>query len=188
MNSISDVANQKRADIAKETEDFLAAERVKAEEEAAICAREYLRDKTAKIRLETGRRISESAAECRKEVFACRSAVAERIFSAAAEKLENFTQSDEYKSFVFESAEKIISFYGSGRITLLVRSEDMKFQQELCEKYPGVSVAKDDSIKIGGVKGIDSLVTLLLDDTLDSRLKNQKKWFEENSGLYISMR
>ena len=50
------------------------------------------------------------------------------------------------------------------------------------------SFSKDSTIKIGGLKGINSLATLLIDDTLDSRLESQKKWFEENSGLYISMR
>ena len=64
----------------------------------------------------------------------------------------------------------------------------MAFGEKLCADYPDASFSKDSTIKIGGLKGINSLATLLIDDTLDSRLESQKKWFEENSGLYISMR
>lgn len=188
INSIKDTAEEKRAAISAETQHMLDSETAEMEAQAKKAADDYINAKTASIRLEAGRRISESASECRKKVFSRRNEIADKTLSSVAEKLGEFTKSEEYKAFLFGCAEKILDDFGSGNVTLLLRPEDMKFEAELEAKFPNASVSQDDSIRIGGLKGINSIVTLLIDDTLDSRLEQQKRWFEENSGLYISMR
>ena len=187
INSIKDTAEEKRAAISEETQQMLSSERAGMEAQAKKSAEDYIKAKTASIKLEAGRRISESSAECRKQVFSRRNEIADNTLSSVAEKLTAFTHSAEYRDFLFESAENIISFFGGGNITLLIRPEDMKLKAELEEEL-NVSVSQDESIKLGGVKGINSVMTLLVDDTLDARLEQQKSWFEENSELYISMR
>lgn len=188
IKSITDTAAEKRAAVNAETKEIINAELAVMEAQAKKSAEDYIKSKSAAIKLEAGKRISEKAAECRKEVFGKRDEIATRTLSEAGEKLRSFTESAEYKDFIITSAGKILEVFGSGSVTLLLRSEDMSFEADILKKFPYVSVSKDESIKIGGVKGINSLVTLLIDDTLDSRLENQKRWFEENSGLYISMR
>lgn len=188
INSIKETAEEKRAAISTETQHMLDSETAEMEAQAKKAADDYVNAKTASIKLEAGRRISESASECRKNVFSRRNEIADKTLSSVAEKLGEFTESEEYKAFLFGCAEKILDDFGSGNVTLLLRPEDMKFKAELEAKFPNASVSQDDSIRIGGLKGINSIVTLLIDDTLDSRLEQQKRWFEENSGLYISMR
>lgn len=188
INSIKDTAAEKRAAISSETQQMLNSERAEMEAQAKKAADDYIKAKTASIKLEAGRRISENAAECRKKVFSRRNEIADKTLSSVAERLRAFTQSDEYLPFLIESAENIIKNFDYGSITLLVRPEDMKYEADILSKFPNASVSEDASIRIGGVKGINSIVTLLIDDTLDSRLEQQKRWFEENSELYISMR
>lgn len=188
IKSITDTAAEKRSAVNAETKEIIDAELAVMEAQAKKAADDYIKAKSASIKLDAGRRISERAAECRKEVFGKRDEIATRTLSEAGEKLRSFTESAEYKDFILASAGKILEFFGTGSVTLLLRPEDMVFEADILEKFPYVSVSKDESIKIGGVKGINSLVTLLIDDTLDGRLENQKRWFEENSGLYISMR
>lgn len=188
INSIKDTAAKKRAVIVAETQSMLDKEKAKMEAEAKKSADDYIRVRSASIKLEAGRRISESSSEYRKNVFNRRNEIADKTFFSVAKKLGDFTCSEEYKSFLFDSAKNILDSFDSGRITLLVRAADMKYKAELEASFPHVSVSEDATIKIGGIKGINSIVTLLIDDTLDSRLEHQKKWFEENSKLYISMR
>ena len=69
INSITDAAAEKRSKVSAETQDILDAERAIIEAKAKKTAEDYFRARTAEIRLEAGKRISESAAECRKEVF-----------------------------------------------------------------------------------------------------------------------
>lgn len=188
IQSIADVAQRKKADVDSETKDILAGERDAIKSAAAKAADDYVRLKSAAIKLEAGKRISESAAECRKEVFERRNEIAQRTLAAVSEKLTAFTESAEYKDFIFKSSADILEAFSGENVTLLLREKDLILKDLLCERFPNVSVAKDDTISIGGVKGINSTVTLLIDDTLDARLKQQKKWFEENSGLHISMK
>ncbi len=188
INSITDAAAEKRSKVSTETQEILDAERAVIEAKAKKTAEDYFRAKTAEIRLEAGKRISASAAECRKEVFGRRNEISLRIRSAVAEKLSGFTASSEYAEFLRKSVCRVIDFFGEGNITLLFRPEDIGMGKEICKDYYNVTVSEDSSIKIGGIKGINSVVTVLVDDTLDSRLEECKKWFEENSGLYISMR
>lgn len=185
IRSITDTAEEKRAGVVAETEKILGAERAEAEAKAKKAADDYVRMKSAQIKLETGKKISENAAECRKAVFNSRNEIAQKTLDAVAVKLKEFTESDKYADFLVNSAKSILEAFETVNVTLLLRPEDMGFASLLCEKFSGVSVSEDSTIKIGGVKGINSIVTLLIDDTLDARLKNQKKWFEENSGLYI---
>ncbi|MBQ7837722.1 MAG: hypothetical protein IJ395_03770 [Clostridia bacterium] len=188
INSITDAAAEKRSRVGAETQEILDAERALIEAKAKKTAEDYFRARTAEIRLEAGKRISESAAECRKEVFGRRNEISLRIRSAVAEKLNEFTASPEYGEFLKKSVDRIVDFLGEGNITLLFRPEDIGIGKEICKDCFNVTVSEDSSIRIGGIKGINSIVTMLVDDTLDSRLEGCKKWFEENSGLYISMR
>lgn len=188
INSITDAAAEKRSKVSAETQEILDAERAIIEAKAKKTAEDYFRARTAEIRLEAGKRISESAAECRKEVFGRRNEISLRTRSAVAERLSEFTASPEYKEFLKKSVNRVIEFLGEGNITLLFRPEDMAAGEEICKNFFNVTVSEDSSIKIGGIKGINSIVTMLVDDTLDSRLEGCKRWFEENSGLYISMR
>ena len=188
INSITDAAAEKRSRVGAETQEILDAERALIEAKAKKTAEDYFRARTAEIRLEAGKRISESAAECRKEVFGRRNEISLRIRSAVAEKLNEFTASPEYGEFLKKSVDRIVDFLGEGNITLLFRPEDIGIGEEICKDCFNVTVSEDSSIRIGGIKGINSIVTMLVDDTLDSRLEGCKKWFEENSGLYISMR
>ena len=188
IKSITDTAAEKREAVGAETEKILRAERAELERQAKRDAENYVRAKSASVKLEAGKRISEKADECRKAVFSKRSEIANATLSEAAEKLKSFTESPGYKDFLIKSAGEVIKEIGSVNVTLMLRPKDMVFKEEICNTYPNASFSQDESIRIGGVKGINSTMTLLINDTLDSRLENQKRWFEENSGLYISMR
>lgn len=186
IKSITDVADEKKAKLDAETRDILAGERRQLELAAKKSADEYYRVRSARVKLEAGRRISDTSAEYRKQVFARRSEIERQVLSGVAERLKKFTESGDYEAFLLGSAKRIAAEF-DGSFTLLMRPEDMKYQAALLAEFPSAEVKEDASIAIGGLKGRSDGQSLLVDDTLDSRLKQQTKWFEENSGLYISM-
>lgn len=186
IKSITDVADEKKAKLDAETRDILAGERRQLELAAKKSADEYYRVRSARVKLEAGRRISDTSAEYRKQVFAHRGEIERQVLSGVAERLKKFTESGDYEAFLLGSAKRIAAEF-DGSFTLLMRPEDMKYQAALLAEFPSAEVKEDASIAIGGLKGRSDGQSLLVDDTLDSRLKQQTKWFEENSGLYISM-
>lgn len=186
IKSITDVADEKKAKLDAETRDILAGERRQLELAAKKSADEYYRVRSARVKLEAGRRISDTSAEYRQQVFARRGEIERQVLSGVAERLKKFTESGDYEAFLLGSAKRIAAEF-DGSFTLLMRPEDMKYQAALLAEFPSAEVKEDASISIGGLKGRSDGQSLLVDDTLDSRLKQQTKWFEENSGLYISM-
>ena len=186
IKSITDVADEKKAKLDAETRDILAGERRQLELAAKKSADEYYRVRSARVKLEAGRRISDISAEYRKQVFARRGEIERQVLSGVAERLKKFTESGDYEAFLLGSAKRIAAEF-DGSFTLLMRPEDMKYQAALLAEFPSAEVKEDASIAIGGIKGRSDGQSLLVDDTLDSRLKQQTKWFEENSGLYISI-
>ena len=72
IKSITDTAAEKREAVGAETEKILRAERAELERQAKRDAENYVRAKSASVKLEAGKRISEKADECRKAVFSKR--------------------------------------------------------------------------------------------------------------------
>ena len=47
-------------------------------------------------------------------------------------------------------------------------------------------ILADESIRIGGLKVMNQSSGIFMDETLDSRLEDQKPWFYSHSGLVIT--
>lgn len=187
IKSITDVAEEKKAKIDAETNGILAREKKRLEKEAKRASQEYYRAKSARVKLEAGRRISDASAQCRKTVFERRNGIEREVFSCVEEKLAEFTKGGEYEAFLLKSARRIAAEFDGDAVIFLLRGEDMKFADAICKQVGGASVREEDSIRIGGLKAYSENCQMRIDDTLDSRLKQQTRWFEENSGLYIDM-
>lgn len=187
IKSITDVAEEKKAKIDAETNGILAKEKKRLEKEAKRASQEYYRAKSARVKLEAGRRISETSAQYRKSVFERRSEIEREVFSSVEKKLAEFTKGGEYEAFLLKSARRIAAEFDGEGVIFLLRPEDMKFADVICNEVGGSSAREESSIRIGGLKACSESRPMRIDDTLDSRLKQQTRWFEENSGMYISM-
>ena len=47
-------------------------------------------------------------------------------------------------------------------------------------------IESTDEITIGGMTGLSKKLGMLADETLDSKLEQQREWFFENSGLKVT--
>ena len=67
------------------------------------------------------------------------------------------------------------------------RKELTDLRAELCKAIfkNGCVVTESDDIVYGGLRAADRKTHCLADDTLDTKLKEQKEWFLEHSGLSI---
>ena len=142
--------------------------------------------RTSVIRQNIGKEYSIKETELRKQIFVKREEIFNNVFEEAKNELVKYANSSEYEAFIESSINQIKSaFYGRDKkITVYLREKDMNIC-ELIEKqfdFP-CNFIIDDTISIGGIKA--KFAKCIIDDTLDSRLKSQHSWFEENSGLDI---
>lgn len=70
--------------------------------------------------------------------------------------------------------------------TLYLRQEDVKYQADLISAYGiDLDVKTSDQIKIGGFIIENKANNVVIDESLDFALENQKDWFYKTSGLMI---
>lgn len=181
------IATSTRSDIIRqEAEKIRQAELDKAREKAAQMSKSLLTFELEKARIQSNRILSETQNEQRKKLFEKRQEIAESVFFKAKSKLIEYTHSEEYKKMLIKSILKIANIYKDKPFSVLVKESDIESISKLREvRDLHIELLTDNSILIGGCKALCDSAKTMIDDTLDSRLEQQKEWFYSNSGLEI---
>ena len=108
----------------------------------------------------------------------------EAIFKKAKEELIAFTKTPEYKDFMVNKAKKLSGDYMPHSV-IYVKEEDLGLADDLKAAYGDAEVKAGD-VTIGGLMIENKENSIVLDETLEFALKNQKEWFNQNSGLIIN--
>lgn len=144
-----------------------------------------LKQEEAEMSSNASQEISESHIERTKKLIEKRDEYVKSIFDKAHVELVAFSNSQEYTSFMNEKIKKIAENFDDHSIMYL-RSEDMKMKEELIKTFgKNIQVEVSEDITIGGFIVENKENHLIVDETLDFALYNQKEWFNKNSGLII---
>lgn len=129
---------------------------------------------------------SSSQEERTKKLVEKRDGYVANIFSEAKNKLIEFVNSTEYKTYLIEHMKKIGELYQMNDSILWLREEDMKYADELVKAYGiDLTVEQSSNITIGGFIIENKETNVVVDESLDFALENQKDWFYKTSGLMI---
>lgn len=159
--------NQIKAEAKKDAEALLAKELVEISSNASVEASLSQEEKTKRL------------VEKRDEYVT-------NIFSEAKEKLVEFVNSKDYKTYLIKHIEEIGKLYQMENSTLKLRNVDMKYKDELIKAYGmSIEVEVSDKILIGGFIIENKATNVVVDESLDFALENQKDWFYKTSGLMI---
>ena len=159
--------NQIKAEAKKDAEALLAKELVEISSNASVEASSSQEEKTKKL------------VEKRDEYVA-------NIFSEAKDKLVAFANSKDYQAYLVKHMEEIGKLYPMSDSTLELREADMKYKDELIKAYgTALEVEVSDKITIGGFIVKNKATNVVVDESLDTALENQKEWFYKTSGLMI---
>lgn len=144
-------------------------------------------EETAEIRLATTRGVAQQENAKRRELLLRREEITGEVFSHVRQRLSDFVKGPDYAGFLEETADSLSEKCKekSGTVVLL-RREDISLGERLKGRFGAdARVEEDESIKIGGLKVMNQASGLFLDESLDSRLEDQKAWFYANSGLTV---
>ena len=129
--------------------------------------------------------ISESHIERTKKLIEKRDGYVANVFSEAKAKLVEFTTSKEYVDFMLAKAKKVGAYHLT-QSTMYVKKQDLELKDQLAKAYGSeIEIVASDSLEIGGLIVENSESKLVIDESLDTALENQKDWFAKNSGLII---
>ncbi len=155
-------------------------------EEAQKDAELQLKQIVSEMTSNASSEISESHIERTKKLIEKRDGYVKDIFDQAISQLNDFASSNQYKDFMIEKMKKVAKDYQLPHSVLHLRKADEVLKDDLIKVYgQDIDVVIDDKISIGGFIMENQESSMIIDETLDFALENQKEWFNKNSGLII---
>ncbi len=144
-----------------------------------------LRFETERARTRANRDLSAARMAARATLAAQRQKISDETFAKAREQLAAFAAGDKYAAWLQTEAAALAEALGENS-KIYARTADLPLLKTV--KLPaGTTLAADDGIEIGGLKGENAAKGLAADDTLAARLDAQHEWFLQNAGLEINI-
>lgn len=183
ISVINAEAEQQCKKIIKETDRFIDSELKKTRAAARAKAKVTAKAELSKLDEQSNSDSYKLRTQQMTQIISKRNEITNGIFEKAEKRIVDFTKSDSYLPFLKKSVKRIIGAIGEDTV-IYIRPSDAAYSQELCALCAGVEI--DDSIILGGCKGVSKSSSMRADDTIDARLKEQKIKFYTDSGLSIT--
>lgn len=182
IKAINNEADARYKKIKKETDDYIASELAKARAAAIENAKSVAKVEVGKLSEQSNTDTYKSRTQLINQIVSKRAEITDKVFSKAQKEISEFTQKAEYADFLKKSALSIKENIGED-VVIFIRPEDEKHKDVLLAVCDSVEL--DNTIKLGGCKGVSAKNSLRADDTLDSRFEQQKQEFYSYSGLSV---
>ena len=192
MLAINEYAQEQHDKIMREVEAQNAVELEKAEKEFREESYKTIQRRTGEVRSMISRELAEKESAGKKALLARRNEIEKEVFERAAAKLEEFTKTDAYKTYLRRAAiEAKKAFIRCGEehmasTVIYIRDRDKKCSPLIKTAFGDCTVKVDPDIILGGLRAENTEIGRVLDVTLDVTLEQQHEWFAENSGVTIA--
>ncbi len=128
--------------------------------------------------------ISHHETEHRHALLHRREELTEELFETVAKRLCDYAQTEQYRKQLLESAREMADNFPLHGGKLMISSKDGTLLGDLQEIVgQGCTVTPDSSIKLGGLRLENIEAGIVVDETLDTKLEEQRPWFYSHSGL-----
>lgn len=187
VQAINRDAENRRARILDEAEEFRRQELEKAEDAALTEAYHLIQDEIARMRRRIRHESSTRMMEKHRAVLLRREEITKEVFSEAKKRVRAFAQSEDYAQYLTKCAQEAASMMADSPVIIRLRADDLKSYQELISSaFQGdCSFHASDDIQLGGMLIECPEKGLVADETLDSRLDGERTWFAAHSGLSV---
>lgn len=181
-------ADEQRSKILNEIEEYRSLQIEKAEEEILNDAYVMIQNEIAHTKNKNSRQISLSELESRRKLLKLRDDISRSVFEDAAKSLRDFTATSKYVDYICGIIKKCMETFPAGKSVIMVRKDDLQYKDKLLSAFGRADAVCEASadINIGGVIIYNHDKGIVVDETLDSKLENQKDWFAATSGLTIN--
>lgn len=186
LKAIKKYADNQRNTILSEVDNFKKEKIAEAKKKAEYDSEKLIKDKLEAKKNEQTSKIAKLMQEGQRKLFLERAEMTESVFKKAEEKLIEFTKTTKYSELLNNYAKNISALFDGKSCVIYINERDMVFADQIKTLFGGkAELCADKTIKIGGLKGYCEALSIVADETLDSKLNAQREWFFENSGLSV---
>lgn len=184
--AINHYAEEQRAKIEQEVEEFKQRELEETEIEVLTEAYHLIQKEMAQMRSGITQEMAHRGMDARKELLAKRQKITDEVFERCSNYFQEYTQKSEYPALLEKFAKNLSSTFTKPGTVLCLREDDAKYQARIEKAFGSPCTFKtDNQIVLGGIRALNSEMGIMVDETLDSMLEDQREWFEENSGMAV---
>lgn len=185
-DEIEALANEEAVKILKEAKKLETDAKLEVEAEAKQDAKIQLEKELAELSSKASLDLSNENVEKTKQLVEKRNEYVANIFEDAKQKLLAFVDGSQYQEYLLNKLNKMNTLYSFEKAILYVKQKDLGLKDMLVKAYgKPVSVEVSDQIVIGGFLLEDKVLNIVVNETLDFALENQKDWFYQHSGFMI---
>lgn len=185
-NAINHYAEEQRKKIEEEIAAFKKKELDQAENEVLTECYHMIQREMSQMRTRIARDLARKEMDLKRGILQKRREITDGVFRRAAEKLREYSRSEQYGGFLKKSAKKIGALLSEPGTVIFYRPGDEKYEAAIREAFgPACSFETDETIRLGGIRAKNDAMGLFADETLDALLENQREWFEEQSGMAV---
>ncbi len=185
LKAINKYAQQQSEEIKHEVEEFKKQEIEKATKEGISDAYKLIQKEIAVKKSQIVSDIAKREQESRRELFIRRNEIVDNIFADVKAKLLQHTSTEQYTEYIKKSLMEMSKLFDNKECVIYIKESDKDKEQLVLSVVPNSRIVTDDSIEIGGIKGYCEELSILADDSFDTKLEDERVWFAENSGLEV---
>lgn len=185
---LNDIKRQSQAEIERlkqeqeaVKEKAIAEIHEEAQKEAKAFLEQELKDLTAEYTVKNSR-INE---ERNRRLMQERDALTAEIFMQASKKLQAFVQTDAYVRHMKQKLSQLHVSALTEDVVFYIGACDEQRYKEIFQGFDHVKVEVDPHIQLGGFRMEDERAGMVVDETLDTHLEDEKAWFYANSSLAV---
>lgn len=129
--------------------------------------------------------ISEAEQDAFHKLLTRRSELVAELFATVRDKLAAYTATPAYKEWLLTGIRTLADKYDHNQSRVELRAEDMAFADEIKAALPGAAVEAGD-VLVGGFILHNAKARVRIDETLQTRLDEQRPWFLEHCNLRVT--
>lgn len=183
MQAIQRDAEKRRGEIIRAIDAETAAELEKAKQAAQEKAAQMAEYEKQRALEQTNRQLSRSVLEAGAQLARRRTQITDEVFAACEKQVTDFVAGADYPAYLKKNAEGLLAMLRCDSAEFFARPQDLELAQAAVPQ--GCTVQADPTIRLGGLRARNGSTEA--DDTLDTRMANQKDWFLQNSGMSIAL-
>lgn len=186
LKSIGRSAQKQKNKLIEEIQEIRKKNLKKAEKELINESNKLIKKELSLMHGKVLIEISHKEISERKKIFFRKKQIMSEIFDSCRKKLLDFTDSQQYVEILKGYSKNISGILDQGDTCLFVKKEDLKYKDEIQKAFGGqCKIVSEDKIKLGGIKGYSEKLSLITDETFDSKLELQKEYAIKNLGLKL---
>lgn len=185
LKAINKYALEQSNAIRLQVEEFRKQEIEKATEEGISDAYNLIQKEVATKKASIISDFSRREQDSRKNLFVKRNEIVESVIADAKAELIKYTKTDIYTESLVNNAKQIAALFENKACVVYVKPDDTDKKDIITAVLSDCTFLTDSSIEIGGIKAYCEQLSVLVDETLDTKLIAEREAFIAKSQLKV---